>query len=90
MIRASQIFYGKWPAEGRFSVTKLGNLDRIRHNQDLAEGGFSVTKDLVDPLYDALNFRPDSYVLNNGGKCGKLLGIIIMITMKMYSEFALF
>ena len=30
-------------AEGGFSVTNLGNLDRIRHDQDLADGGFSVT-----------------------------------------------
>ena len=31
-------------AEGGFSVTNLGNLDRIRHDQGWpAEGGFSVT-----------------------------------------------
>ena len=24
-------------------MTNLGNLDRIRHDQDLADGGFSVT-----------------------------------------------
>ena len=40
-IRASQIRHGKWPAEGGFSVTNLGNLDRIRHDQGwLAEGDF--------------------------------------------------
>ena len=43
MSRVSQICSGKSPAEGGFSVTNLGNLDRIRHNQDLADGGFSVT-----------------------------------------------
>ena len=33
-----------WLAEGLFSVTNLGNLDRIRYDQGwLAEGGFSVT-----------------------------------------------
>ena len=43
-IRASQIRDGKWLAEGGFSVTNLGNLDKIRHDQGwLAEGGFSVT-----------------------------------------------
>ena len=43
-IRASQIRDGKWLAEGGFSVTNLGNLDRIRHDQGwLAEGGFSAT-----------------------------------------------
>ena len=35
--------YGKWLAKGGFSVTNLGNLDRIRHFQGLADGGFSVT-----------------------------------------------
>ena len=41
MIRASQICDGKWPAEGGFSVTNLGNLDKIRHDQGwLAEGDF--------------------------------------------------
>ena len=40
-IRVSQICYGKWPAEGGFSVTNLGNLDKIRHDQGwLAEGDF--------------------------------------------------
>ena len=34
-IRASQIRDGKWLAEGEFSVTNLGNLDRIRHDQVL-------------------------------------------------------
>ena len=44
MIRVSQIRDGKWLAEGGFSVTNLGNLDKIRHDQGwLAEGGFSVT-----------------------------------------------
>ena len=41
-IRRDQGFpncYGKWLGEGAFSVTNLGNLDRIRHNQDLADGG---------------------------------------------------
>ena len=43
-IRVSQIRDGKWPAEGGFSVTNLGNLNRIRHDQGwLADGGFSVT-----------------------------------------------
>jgi len=32
-IRVSQICDGKWPAEGGFSVTNLGNLDKIRHDQ---------------------------------------------------------
>ena len=33
-----------WLAEGGFSVTNLGNLNRIRHDQGcLAKGGFSVT-----------------------------------------------
>ena len=41
VIRVSQICYGKWPAEGGFSETNLGNLDRIRHDQGwLAEGDF--------------------------------------------------
>ena len=30
-------------AGARFSVANLGNLDRIRHDQGLADGGFSVT-----------------------------------------------
>ena len=29
VIRASQICYGKWPAKGGFSVTNLGNPDRV-------------------------------------------------------------
>ena len=32
-IRVSQICDGKWLAEGGFSVTNLGNLDKIRHDQ---------------------------------------------------------
>ena len=43
MIRVSQICYGKWLADAGFSETNLGNLDRIRHDQGLAEGRFSVT-----------------------------------------------
>ena len=39
MIRVSQICDGKWLAEGGFSVTNLGKLDKIRHDQGwLAEG----------------------------------------------------
>ena len=42
--QGSQICDGKWPAEGGFSVTNLGNLDRIRDDQGwLAERVFSVT-----------------------------------------------
>ena len=43
--------------------------------------------DLVDPLNDASVQFVAAKILAN---CGKLLGIIIMITMKVYSEFALF
>merc|ERR1711994_1034980 len=40
-VQVSQICDGKWPAEGGFSVTNLGNLDKIRHDQGfLAEGDF--------------------------------------------------
>ena len=43
LVQISQICYGKSPLSWPFSVTNLGNLDRIRHDQDLADGGFSVT-----------------------------------------------
>ena len=63
MIRVSQICYGKWPAEGVFSVTNLGNLDRIRQDQGwLAEGGFSVTN-----LGNLDRIRHDQGCLAEGG-----------------------
>ena len=35
-----QLSYGQWLAEGGFSMTNLGNLDRIRHDQGgKVEGG---------------------------------------------------
>ena len=38
-VQVSQICDGKWLAEGGFSVTNLGKLDKIRHDQGwLAEG----------------------------------------------------
>ena len=51
MLRVSQIRHGKWLADVGFSVTNLGNLDKIRHDQGfqirhgkwLADAGFSMT-----------------------------------------------
>ena len=62
MISVSQICYGKWPAEGGFSVTNLGKLDKIRHDQDLADGGFSVTN-----LGNLDRIRHDQVWLAEGG-----------------------
>ena len=41
MIRASQICDGKWLAEGGFSVTNLGNVDRIGAGGTRAPAGRS-------------------------------------------------